>query len=557
MNHLLKKALIFIVVMALAAGACWVGRKAYKKSMEHHLLAQAHQYAAKKDWRATSLCLQRVLQINPFSLEGCRMIADVLEAQGSPAALSWRIRVAKLQTDNFTNRLAWAETALKLEDLQSASTALDGLDTKAKQTAQYHKIAGALAWGLHQPAQAETEYLQALALEPTNQVVVFNLATIRLVSTNTTVAEDARASLEQMASNPELRIMVLRYLMLDAVAHKSLAKAVVYSQEMLQSPSATFTDKVKHLELLRAAASQNYSSWYATLKKLAATSPTNTVILGNWMLKSEGPANTLRWLQSLPLDIQTNQPVPLLVADCEIGLKRWDDLLGYVSQQNWGKDDYYRLTVKSLAMRSLGQPTAAENEWRKSLNLATHQPESLIRLTQITSTWGWVPERTEVLEKITDEFPTDKWAVQQLIIQRYKDGDTYKLQQMLEKLQTEDPADTRVKNDLANVLMLRNTELDKAYRLAREAYAVSSDDPFVISTYAYSLMMQGKSDEAVKLLNGLKPDYLQIPSIAAYYGVIQAGSGHKDLARPCLERADQAKLLPEETKMVRLAKASL
>ena len=51
--------------------------------------------------------------------------------------------------------------------------------------------------------------------------------------------------------------------------------------------------------------------------------------------------------------------------------------------------------------------------------------------------------------------------------------------------------------------------------------------------------------------------YLQIPSVAAYYGVVQAQSGHKDVARAPLERAAAAKLLPEENEMVRLARASL
>jgi len=59
------------------------------------------------------------------------------------------------------------------------------------------------------------------------------------------------------------------------------------------------------------------------------------------------------------------------------------------------------------------------------------------------------------------------------------------------------------------------------------------------------------------VLNDLKPEYLKIPSIAAYYGVVQAESGHKDLAKESLERADEGRLLPEEKELVRLAKARL
>jgi hypothetical protein len=58
-------------------------------------------------------------------------------------------------------------------------------------------------------------------------------------------------------------------------------------------------------------------------------------------------------------------------------------------------------------------------------------------------------------------------------------------------------------------------------------------------------------------VNDLKPEYLQIPSIAAYYGVIQAQTGHKDLAKASLQRAEAARLLPEENEIVRLAKNGL
>lgn len=557
MNHLLKKILIFVAVMAFVAAACWGGRKAYKKSMEHHLIAQAHQYAEKKDWRNTSLCLQRVLQLDPFNTDGCRMVADLLESQGSPSALSWRIRLAKVQPDNITNRLAWAETALKFQDFKSAATALDGMDDKAKQTAAYHKLGGALAWALHCPAQAEAEYARALQLEPTNDVVALNLATIRLVSTNEAVVQAASSSLEELASNPALRLTALRDLMVGAVSRRELTKAIGYSQKIVSDPAATFDDKVKHLELLRIAKSGNYSNWFKTLKASALTSSANAAALGDWMIKSEGSAAALSWLLGLPQSVQTNQPVPLLIAGCEMDLKQWTDLSEFLSRQSWGESDYYRMALDSLALRSQGQATAAQNAWQKSLLLAAHSLDRLTRLAQASSAWGWLPERTAVLQQIVDEFPMDKWAVQQLALQWYAAGDTAKLQALLIKSQSADPSDVHVKNNLANVLMLRKSDLDKAYRLAREAYDASPEDPFILSTYAYSLTLQGKPDEALKLLNSLKPEYLQIPSVAAYYGVIQAEAGHKDLARASLGRADKAKLLPEEMKMVRLAEASL
>ena len=141
--------------------------------------------------------MQRALQVNPISLPAGEMMADMLESAGLPAALGWRVRNAQLQPNNMTNRLAWAQTAIKLRDFKSATNALAGLDENSKGTAMYHKLSGALAWGLGKNGEAEKHYREALRLEPGNLSVVMNLDTIGLASTNSEVASAARLSLER------------------------------------------------------------------------------------------------------------------------------------------------------------------------------------------------------------------------------------------------------------------------------------------------------------------------------------------------------------------------
>ena len=255
--------------------------------------------------------------------------------------------------------------------------------------------------------------------------------------------------------------------------------------------------------------------------------------------------------------MQTNLPVPLIITDCQIALKDWNGLLAFVSKQDWGEAEFYRSAIISLAQRSLGRSDSSEIAWAKTLSLAAHRPDHLLRLAQVTEAWGWLPEKTEVLLKTTDLFPKEKWAVNELMAKLYTDGNTIGLQNLLSKIHNSDPSDVRIENNLANILLLRKSELDRANVMAKEVYDKSPNDPFFISTYAYSLLLQKKPDEAVKVLNNLKPEYLKIPSIAAYYGVIQAESGHKEMARNYIAEAQTAKLLPEEKEMVRLANARL
>jgi Tfp pilus assembly protein PilF len=557
MNSLTKKAMIFALVMATVAATGWFGRKAWKHYMERNLIAQARQYIAKNDWHDTDLCLRRVIQINPMSVEASRLIANVLEAEGSPDALSWRIRAAKLQPDNVTNRYDWAQTALKEQNVRSAAEALAGMDDKYKTTAGYYKLAGAVAWNSGQAAEAEKQYSAALRLEPDNPTIILNLATIHLTSTNRAVADAGRATLEQLSTNAALRMVVLRHLLTDAVDRKAFNDALAYSKKITRDPAAKFEDNIECLQLMRVTKSDDYTPWLASLKKSATYSTADAYELGRWMILAENPGTALKWLRSLPSQTETNQPIQLIMTDCQIALKDWNGLLGSVQQHDWGETEFYRFALESLAQRSLGQSAVSQESWRHALHLAAARPEHLAQLAQVTGIWGWTPEKVAALQEAIDKFPQDKWAVDQLTAELYADGDTRGLEELLSRIQPANPADVRLENNLANVLLLRKSDLDKAYRLAREAYKTSSDDPFVISTYAYSLLLQNKPDDALKVIGGLKPEYLQISSVAAYYGVIQAQTGHKDLAREPLARAQKGKLLPEEKEIVQFAIAQL
>jgi predicted Zn-dependent protease len=557
MNSLTKKFLIFVLVMGAVAATGWFGRKAYKRSTERRLVTQAGQYLKTNDLRDAELCLRRALQVNPLSLPAARMVADMLETAGKPSALGWRIRAAQLQPGNVTYRLEWAGTALKVGDLKSAEDALGGVTGATRSSAAYDKLAGALAWSKHDGKEAEQHYLEALRLEPTNLTIVLNLDTIHLSSTNREAAQAARISLEQLATNDACRLSALHDLQQDAIARKSLSDALKFSKQLATGPSARFGDKIDYLQLLRVSTNAEFGPWFSSLKLEATNSPARAFALGRWMAAAEGPADALSWLQSFPAEFRTNQPVPLIITDCKIALKDWSGLLAVVEKQDWAEANFYRLALESLAHRSLGKDYPSQAAWRNSLRQSARRLDRLSRLAQVTAGWDWKAENTEVLQEITSEFPKEKWAANSLMAQLYAAGNTRELMEFLTKMYAADPTDVRVKNNLANLYLLRKSDLEKAYRLAREAYDSSPKDPFFTSTYAYALLLQKKSDEALKVLGDLKPEHLQIPSVAAYYGVVQAGSGHKQLAKAPLQRAESAKLLPEEKDLVRLAIAGL
>ena len=557
MNGLTRKVLIFALVMAAVAAGGWLGRKAYKRAIERRLIAEARGCLAKKDWRGGGLCLQRALQVDPMNAEASGLFADLLEEEGSPAALSWRVRAAQLAPGDASHRFAWAKTALELQDFKSATEALQGLRQEDKANAEYHKLAGALAWGLKQHDEAEQHYSKALSLEPNNQTLVLNLATIHLSSTNRAIAERGRLTLQQMTTDAELRVPALRVLEAEALSTKSFATAVDYARRLAEIPSAPPSDQVRYLELLRTTKNPRFNSYLSLLKRDAFTNSSQAFALGQWMAETHNVTNAIQWIRSLPADTQTNAPLPLLTADLLARSNDWQSLLALVESQDWGEFNFHRLAFESLAQTGLKQELAARSAWNKAFRLCYHRLDRLSGLAQIAAAWGWKAQRTEVLTEISDEFPKEKWATALLESQYYADGNSQALAELLARRYAADPSDTKLKNDLANISLLRKSGLPEAYRMSREVYNSATNNPYFASTYAYALLLQDKPHEAARVFDGISTNFLQIPAVAAYYGVVQARSGHKDLAREPLTIAAKAPLLPEEKEMVRLAQNQL
>ena len=557
MNAFTRKTLIFIAVMLVIGCAGFLGRRIYKKTTEHRLAAQAAQYLQKQDLRNASLCLQRALQINPYDVQVNHLMADMLEQAGSPSALNWRIRTAELQTNNMEYRLEWAKTALEMNDMGSVVQALRGVSTNSRSTAEFHKLAAGLAWNLHDATDAEKEYAAALQLEPTNLAVILNLATVRLVSTNKAVVSQARATLEAIPATSPLRLTALRALATDAADRKSYRNAIDYEQQVANDPKATYGDKLGYLQILNLANSSQFGAWLKSTEIDATNSPFRVYSLAHWMQLQESPTIALHWLDSLPMELQTNLPVPLAITDCQVGLKDWNGLLGTIENANWGESEYYRVCLSSLANRSLGNNESADAAWQNALTVSSHQLERLSRLNQLTATWGWAPERKQVLDQIISQFPGETWADDQLTALLYAQGQTQELADLLNQRYSADPSNVHIENDLATILLLQKTDLNRANRLAQEAYKSAPDNPFVACTYAYSLLLQSRNQEAASVVGSLKTSYLKNPSIAAYYGIVEAQTGNTKAAAPALKVAQTARLLPEEAQLVHQAQERL
>ena len=554
----MRKLIIIFLCCIIALLAGYASYRGYKVWKQNRMLNLARAFAAKGDNRNVLLCLRQVLSSNPRNLEAARMMAGVLEASHSPAALLYRARVVELAPKSLEDRLALAHTAMFFGDYMVATNALEGVDRAGKKTAAFHNIAGAVAAAANLRADAEAHFSEASRLDPTNPVPQLNLAVVRLHDTNAAALADARATLTRISvSSPTLRCQALRELVLDSLRFRQTNDALTLSKNLVQQTNSTFSDKLLRLDVLRGAQSAEFKPALANCQRESGTNEAEIHELTMWQMARIGPAETLTWLQTLPMSLQTNQPVALFAAECYATLRNWPGLQNSLNQQDWAELDFLRHAFLARALRGQDMTAAAATEWEQALKIAKGQKSSLVMLLRLAAQWGWESEGEDILWTIVNQFPGEKWAFSALNQALFLSGRTQSLLMLYSQEIKRSPTDVGTKNNLAMAALLLDAQELKPHELAREVYNKVPTNAAYVSTYALSLHLQNKDAEALKVIERLKPQELQNPANAGYYGLILKATGDRAKARIYLDDAAKGHLLPEEKKLFDQARAGL
>jgi hypothetical protein len=556
----MRKIIIILVCCTILLLLGYCGYRAYGLWKQGHWLTLARQYAEKKDPQNELLCLRQALQANPRNVEACRMIANLALAAGSPSALTWREKVVELDPASLSDRLALAQAAMLASDYNTASNALAGVSLADKKTANYLDVAGELAVAGNNPAEAEADFAEASRLDPSSPVSQFSLAFVELHGTNALDMDEARVNLKRISincTNVFVRGQARRELVYDALRHRDYNTALAFSKDLVQQPTAGFADRIVRLEVLRLAKSDEYNTALAACQQEASTNITKLTQMTFWMMERNMPAQTLAWLQSLPANIQTNPPAAVFIVQCQLRQQQWSALQATASKENWGKLEFMRHAYIAYAMRQKGFNEPSKAEWALAVSAAGSQIDRLTTLVGTAAQWNWPDETQQLLWNIVNNFPQVQWAQQALEGILYRHGSTRPLMQLFSLQVNRNPSDLSAKNNLAIVAMLLHAQEINPYGLAQEVYQQDPTNSFYKCTYAFSLHLQDKNADALKIMQQIPPKALENSSTAGYYGVVLASAGDKAQANAYLERALKGQILPEERTLFEQAMAGL
>jgi tetratricopeptide (TPR) repeat protein len=198
---------------------------------------------------------------------------------------------------------------------------------------------------------------------------------------------------------------------------------------------------------------------------------------------------------------------------------------------------------------------AEEANWRAALRASSGRLGALSLLLSLVVEWGHDPQ--DLLWQIGEQFPREQWALLELERRYQASGNTRGLNKVYSaKIENVPGApDLTNRNNFAVSSMLLRINLGKAYDIARDLYKRLPEDPIIASTYGYSLHLQGRTEEGLAVFGKLKPESVEIPSVALYYGVLLSAAGRPYEAERYLALAQAAHLLPEENQLLSKAKS--
>jgi tetratricopeptide (TPR) repeat protein len=531
-----------LLLFLLAAGLiAWGGSRVYIRHRDRMLFAAAGHAIDTGDYVSAWFWLGRLYRARPEDVDTLRLIARLEAAQRSPEELAWRVRVIQTGPATLGDYLGWASAALRLGQSGIALEALDRVPAQWRDTAAYHEMLAGASAADGQLQAADDNFAAAAQLDPKNPEHLVNLTTLRLASvTDESLRQSARAALERLAAFSPLP--AARALLADAFRQRDPARIARFRAAVLGQPGRSLDDE---LACIAAAPTPGEGrAGLAALWKSVATRPPQALDVAEWMIRRGDSAQVLTLLDALPASTQAAVPIQISRADAMAALGDWPGLRSFLTGKTWGDSDFLRVALEVRCARESG---AAAPAWPDAIAACHGDGSDLLLLAQCAAGWSWEPESEALYWQISLlGYPARGPALKALWNFYTTSGNTGGLLRVAREQHADSPSDIRVLNNFAFLSLLTGIGRADAARIAEENFHTHPGNPNLAATYAYSLYLDGRYQEGLRVLSPFGERRLETAGAALYLALLEQATGNAGAATRSAAAVDTSKLLPEE-----------
>jgi thioredoxin-like negative regulator of GroEL len=558
-RHRISPERLAILIACVAVGivlatVCFTyGSRFYRNWRENRLLKHAGALLQQGNYNGAETEAREALQFHTDSLPAFYVLAEATEAQNRLDTVAWRAQIARLAPERLDSHLNLASAALRFGELDTARKALDRVSPEDRKKAEFHVVAGWLARAEGDEAGLLEHFTAAAKQQPGNDTYQFNLAVLEIKSSEKSLREQARATLNRLSQVPEFRAGALRALLNDAVDRNDLASADDLAQNLQMTQQVTFGDYLLCLNFYRKLDEKKFNALLEKVKPVAARNPSDLGALMDWMNNNGMAADVLKWTEKLSPDLTTKPPPAVSVAEAFAQVKNWSRLKRWARNGPWGQAEYIRLAYQAYASRQSHQAgTDAEFDslWRNAESAADDDVPHEVDLARLAGKWGFVAEAEQLWLRVARHTPNRREAYEALAKIYRTNNDLPNLYRTMQHLHETAPGDATIAANYARLALLLDQNAAEGHRVAKEAYDRSPSDVNCAVTYAFSLYGQGRTAEGLDIIKKLPADQLHDPHAAVYTAVLLLDENQHEAAKEYIEAAHHGPIFVEERKLL-------
>lgn len=560
---------VLVTLAVVLPAGYWGGRRLVwpkvKAWRAERMNQEARDFLAAGDDANALLTARKIIQASNNNLEAWRIATAAARKRKTIDVVFYQSNVARLEPTK-ANYLELIRLALEHDAVKSAGDGIEAIASKASDDPEFHTLAAQYYRRIGKTVAAKFHLIALTQLKPSDREAQLSLAQLEMAEDPERKDRALRARVRALAQDPALRVRALTLLLRESIKAKLPAETAELIARLQPIPDLSVSDR---LLLLEGSTLLDGPS-LPVLEKLqaeVASKPMEVMRVMEFLYRTKQYEKSLAWFATLPEETKKDENVRRAVAETLLALGRWAELETHLKSAVWPNGDYLRHAFLAYSYRIRGRVVDFNEAWKTAVVAVGLDRRKINDLMIRTGEWKWNEERYDLVWKIFSITPTDvqvqqalvNWERRQPVVidgqQRF--GRTANINKIFARVVEVSPGDALARNNLAYTSLLLDSNVARANLLAAQMVQAMPKNPFMVTTYAFSLYKQGKADEALAKLESLSASELSSPDRMLLHAVFLARLGQSDRAAEMLKGVDLKRLLPEEQRLSETALADI
>ncbi|MEO6568094.1 MAG: hypothetical protein ABIO94_04970 [Opitutaceae bacterium] len=552
---------VLIALVLLLPIGYWGARRVVwpkvKAMRTERMNKEAREFLARGDNANALLTARKILGTSNTNLEAWRIATAAARNRETSEVLVYQSSLAHLEPTK-ANYLELIRLALRYNALAYAEEGIKAIGAKASDDPEFHTLAAQFYRRIGRPVAAKYALIALTQLQPSNKDAQLELAELEMAEESDRTKQVAlRARVRALAADPALRVRALTLLLRDSIK----ARLPAETGELIRSLQAVADLSIDDRLLLIEGSSLVEGPALPVLDKLqadVAKSPAEVMRVMQFLYRTNAHEKSVAWFATLPDDVKKDEGVRRAAAESMLALGKWPELEAHLKSMVWPSAEYLRHAFLAYTYRARSRTVEFNDAWNAAvLAVGGSDKQKIINLMRRAEDWKWNDEKYDLVWKLFALLPNQPEVQQALIAWEKAHGRTSNLNNIFARIVSADPDARLARNNLAYTSLLLDSNSTRANLDIAELVVALPDNPFILTTYAFSLFKQGKTAEALAKIETLSASNLSAPDRVLFRAIFLAHLGQSERAIQMLKgiERDLTKMLPEERKLAESALA--